>query len=371
MSKIRVGVIGCGNISAVYLKNLKERFRTVEVTACAAKTHAHAQAKAQEFGITKACTVEEMLADPDIDMILNLTVPAAHGEINLKALAAGKHVYSEKPLASSVPEANRILNLAKRKGLMIGCAPDTFLGGALQTCRKLLDDGWIGEPIAVNAFMMSAGPESWHPNPEFLYKQGAGPMLDMGPYYLTAMVSLLGGVKRVASFSRITYPERTITSQPRFGQKIRVEEPTYVSGLMEFENGVIGNLITSFDIQGSTLPYLEIYGSQGTLLVPDPNYFAGPVKIRRAETEEFVEVPLAFGFTQNYRGVGLAEMAQALKRGRKNQANGEIALHVLEIMSGFQESGVKGHEYLLKSKIVRPDLFPTGINENYFNLENG
>ncbi len=371
MSKLRVGVIGCGDISAIYLKNFKERFQTLEVTACAAKTLAHAQARADEYGIAKACTVEEILADPNIDIVLNLTVPAVHGEINLKALASGKHVYSEKPLASSVSEASRILNLAKKKGLMVGCAPDTFLGGALQTCRKLLDDGWIGKPVAVNAFMMSAGPESWHPDPEFLYNQGAGPMFDMGPYYLTAMVSLLGGVKKVASFSRITYPERTITSQPRFGQKIRVEEPTYVSGLMEFENGAIGNLIASFDIQGSTLPYLEIYGSQGTLLVPDPNFFSGPVKIRRAGTEEFTEAPLVFGFTQNYRGLGLAEMAQAMRGGRKNRANGEMALHILEIMNGFQESGVKGHEYLLKSKIVRPDLFPIGINENYFNLENG
>jgi predicted dehydrogenase len=261
-----VGVIGCGNISGAYMRMLKT-LPAVTVVACADALPAAAAAFAEQHGVAQALTVADLLADPAIEMVLNLTTPQAHGEIALAALAAGKSVYNEKPLALTRAEGRQMLALAAQKGLRVGGAPDTFLGGGLQTCRELIDAGAIGTPVAATAFMMSRGHEHWHPNPAFYYKSGGGPMFDMGPYYLTALVSLLGPVQRVSGSTRITRPQRTVSSQPRFGEVIDVEVPTHVTGLLDFAAGPIATIITTFDVQASELPWIEIYGTAGTLSV--------------------------------------------------------------------------------------------------------
>ncbi len=355
----KIGVVGCGNISGVYLKS-PQLFPILEIVACADLDLARAQAKAQEHQI-RACTVEDLLADPEIDIIVNLTIPAAHAQVGQAALRAGKHVYSEKPLALNTVDGQALLELAQTQGRRVGCAPDTFLGGGLQTCRKLIDDGWIGEPVAATAFMMSHGHEHWHPSPEFYYQRGGGPMFDMGPYYLTALVSLLGPVRRVTGSTRITFPERTITSQPKFGQKMQVEVPTHVVGVLDFASGAIGNIITTFDVWAAELPRMEIYGTEGTLSVPDPNTFGGPVRLRRAGSSEWHEIPLTHPYTTNSRGLGVADLAHALRSGRPHRASGELAFHVLEIMEAIHLASDEGCHVELKSLCDRPAPLPLGM----------
>ncbi|SFM15558.1 Predicted dehydrogenase [Paenibacillus sp. 1_12] len=361
MEKVRVGIIGCGKISAIYFKNC-QTFSALEVTACADLNVARAEASAEEFGIAKACSVAELLADPDIDLVINLTIPAAHADVCIQALEAGKHVYVEKPLAVTREEGQRILAAAKKQGLLVGSAPDTFLGGGIQTCIKLINDGWIGTPIAASAFMIGRGHEHWHPDPEFYYAPGGGPMFDMGPYYLTALVALLGPIQRVTGSAKISYPERTITSAPKFGQKIKVETPTHVAGVLDFHSGAIGTIITSFDsFGGSQVPRIEIYGSEGTLSVPDPNTFGGPVLVRRHDAKEFSEVPLIHGYTDNSRGLGVLDMAFAIRNGRLNRANGELAYHVLEAMHGFHDASEQGKHYVMQSTCEKPLPLPSGL----------
>jgi predicted dehydrogenase len=277
------------------------------------------------------------------------------------AIAHGKSVYSEKPLALNTTDGKAILDQASEAGVRVGCAPDTFLGGGLQTCRKLIDDGWIGTPVAASAFMMSHGHEHWHPSPEFYYQRGGGPMFDMGPYYLTALVSLLGPVKRVTGATRTTFPERTITSQPKFGQKIQVETPTHVVGLLDFEQGAVATIITTFDVWSAELPRIEIYGTQGTLSVPDPNTFGGPVRLRRAGSTEWQEIPIPFQYTANSRGIGVADMAHAIASGRDHRANGDLAYHVLEIMETIHVASDKGQHQMLASTVARPAIFPLNM----------
>jgi predicted dehydrogenase len=360
MRKVKIGVIGCGFISGIYLKNLTQMFHNTEVVACADVVMANAEARAKEFNIPKACTVAELLADREVEIVLNLTIPAAHAEVNLAALKAGKHVYNEKPFAVTREDGKNVLSTAKEKGLLIGCAPDTFLGGGLQTCRKLIDDGWIGTPVAATAFMACHGHESWHPAPEFYYKVGGGPMFDMGPYYLTALVSLLGPAKRVTGSARISFPQRTITSQPNYGKKIDVEVPTHVAGILDFQNGAVASIITSFDIWNANLPRIEIYGSEGSLTVPDPNTFGGPVSFRMHGQEEWKEIPPVYGYNENSRGLGIADMAHAVVNGGKHRANGDVAYHVLDIMQGFHDASDEGRHYELKSPCERPAAFALG-----------
>ncbi len=360
MEKIKAGIIGTGNISGIYLEN-GNRFDALQVVACADLDVERAQAKAEQYGI-RGCSVEELLADPQIELIINLTIPQAHASVCLRALEAGKHVYVEKPFAVTREEAQEVLALAEQKGLLVGSAPDTFLGGGVQTAIKLIDEGWIGTPIGATAFMLSGGHEVWHPSPEFYYQTGGGPMFDMGPYYLTAMVAMLGPIKRVTGSTRISFPERTITSQPKYGQKVQVEVPTHIAGIMDFESGPIGTLLTSFDVKGgTTLPRIEVYGSAGTILVPDPNTFGGPVTICRAGTREWSEIPLAFGYTENARGVGAADMAKAIQTGRKHRANGALAYHVLEAMHGFHDASDNGAHYVMRSTCERPAPLPLGL----------
>jgi len=362
VEKIKVGIIGTGNISGIYFQNGK-RFESMEVVACADLDVERAKEKAAEHGI-RGYSVEDLLADPDIQMVINLTIPAAHASVCLKALEAGKHVYVEKPLAVTREEGQQVLELAKRKGLLVGSAPDTFLGGGIQTSIKLIEDGWIGTPIGATAFMMSGGHETWHPSPEFYYQKGGGPMFDMGPYYLTALIALLGPITRVTGSARASFPERTISSQPKFGQKVKVETPTHVAGIMEFASGPIGTLLTSFDVKGgSTLPRIEVYGSHGTLLVPDPNNFGGPISICRSGSKEWSTIPLTHGKAENARGVGAADMARAILTGRKHRANGELAFHVLEAMHGFHDAAEQGAHYVMKSTCERPAPLPLGLSE--------
>jgi predicted dehydrogenase len=361
-SRTRIGIIGCGNISPIYLQAGK-RFEILEVVACADIDLERAKARAAEFDIPKACSVEELLADPDIDIVVNLTIPKAHGPVGLTVLQAGKSVYNEKPLAALREEAQPLLTTAGERGLRVGGAPDTFLGGGLQTCRKLIDDGVIGEPVAATAFMMGHGHESWHPDPEFYYQVGGGPMFDMGPYYLTALINLLGPVRRVTGSTRISFPERTITSQPKYGTKIAVKTPTHIAGVLDFASGAIGTIITSFDVWGHHAPIIEIYGSEGTLSVPDPNTFGGVVRVRKAREQEWVEVPLTHGYTQNSRGLGVADMAYALRSGRQHRANGELAYHVLDIMHAIHDASREGRHVELTSTCERPAPLPVGLRE--------
>ncbi|MCA1723865.1 MAG: Gfo/Idh/MocA family oxidoreductase [Thermomicrobia bacterium] len=357
---MKVGIVGCGTISAIYLTNARW-LSPIEIAACADLFIERAEARAAEYGVPKACSVAELLADPAIEVVLNLTIPSAHAEIALAALEAGKSVYNEKPLAISRDDGQRMLALAAAKGLRVGCAPDTFLGGGLQTCRTLIDGGAIGQPIAAVAFMMNHGPEHWHPDPDFYYQIGAGPMFDMGPYYLTALVSLLGPVRRVTGAARITTPERTITSAPKQGTIIHVNTPTHVVGVMEFASGAIGTIITSFDVWGHTLPPIEIYGTEGSLRVPDPNTFGGPVRLNRARQQEWEELPLTHGHTENSRGLGVADMAAAIRAGQPHRANGALAYHVLDLMHAIHDASRTGTHIDIESSCDRPAPLPLGL----------
>jgi predicted dehydrogenase len=358
--RTKIGVIGCGNISGIYLQS-GHKFENLEVAACADIFLERAEAKAKEHNIPKASRPEDILADPEIEIVVNLTIPKAHAEVSLAAIEAGKSVYSEKPLAINRQAGAKVLEMARAKGVRLGCAPDTFLGGGLQTCRKLIDEGWIGQPVAATAFMMSPGHERWHPDPDFFYQPGGGPMFDMGPYYLTALVSILGPVRRVTGSARVTQSERLITSQPKYGQKIEVNVPTHIAGVFDFASGVVGLIVTSFDVWSAQLPRIEIYGTEGTLNLPDPNIFGGPVKIRRAGTEEWSEIPLMYGYSENSRGLGVADMAAAIRSGRPHRANGEMAYHVLDIMEAFHDASREGRHIELTSRCDRPLPLPPGL----------
>jgi predicted dehydrogenase len=358
----KVGIIGCGNISPAYL-TAGERFEILDIVACADLVADKAEARAKEFGVPKVCSPQELLNDPDIDMVINLTIPNAHAEIGLAALEAGKSVYNEKPLTIRREDGRCMLELADEKGLLVGCAPDTFMGAGIQTCRKLIDDGKIGEPVAATAFMLCHGHENWHPDPEFYYKPGGGPMFDMGPYYLTALVNLVGPVRRVTGSTRITFPERKITSKPKDGTIIEVETPTHIAGVMDFANGAIGTIITSFDVWAAELPRIEIYGTEGTLSVPDPNTFGGPVRIRRHDDSEWRDVALTHPYVQNSRGLGVADMAYAFRSGRPHRASGRLAFHVLDIMHAFHDASDEGRHVELDSGCEKPAALPVGLKE--------
>jgi len=366
MNKIKTGIIGCGNISAIYLKNLK-LFDSVELAAVSDLDLKKAEARAAEFKIAKVLAPEKLLKDKDIELVINLTIPKAHKEVALAAIEAGKSVYNEKPLAITREEGKKIIEAAKKKNVLVGCAPDTFMGAGIQACRKIIDSRELGEPVAAAAFMACPGHEGWHPGPEFYYQKGGGPLFDMGPYYLTALVNLLGPVKRVTGSARISFKERLITSQPKNGQKIKVEVPTHIAGVLDFKAGPVVTLITSFDVKASTLPVMEIYCGQGTLSVPDPNTFSGPVRVKRTAQPEWQEVPLAFGYSGNSRGLGVADMACALLSKRKHRASGELAFHVLDIMQALHEASEKGRHIQLKSSCERPEPMKAGLKE--FELE--
>jgi len=358
---VKVGIVGAGYISDIYLTNLTTRFDNVEVAAVADMIVERARDRAATYGV-RAMTVAELVADPEVELVVNLTIPLAHAEVALAAVRAGKSVYNEKPLTAAREDGRELLRLARERGVFVGGAPDTFLGGGLQTGRKLLDDGVIGRPIAASATMFTRGHERWHPDPAFYYQPGAGPMFDMGPYYLTALVSLLGPVRRVGSTTGVSFPERTITSAPKRGETITVNTPTHIAAALDFANGAIATIVTSFDLYDTDHSTLVIYGSEGTLRLPDPNTFDGPVSLLRGETAEpaWEEVPLTHGFTDNSRGLGVADLARAVRGEGAARASGELAFHVLDIMHATLESSERGAHVMIESTVERPAALPTG-----------
>ena len=352
-----VGIIGCGNISSIYLKNA-QWLTPMTVTAVADIDQAAAEAQAAEFNVPRVLTVDEMLSDPDIELIINLTPPSAHAAVAIAVVQAGKSVYNEKPLTVAREDAQLLLTTAEANGVSVGCAPDTFLGAAHQTCRQLIDQGLIGEPMAATAFMMGWGMEMWHPSPEFFFKPGGGPLLDMGPYYLTALINLLGPVRTVSGMTRIGRKQRTITSEPLAGTVIEVQVPTHAASLLQFTNGAIGTLITSFEAAGSNLPRIEVYGTEGALSVPDPNQFNGEIRVKRPGHQLWETVLVDRPYAENSRGLGVADMIMALREGRQPRANGRLAFHVLDIMHAIQESSDSGEHITLSSFAERPALMP-------------
>lgn len=351
--KSNIGIIGCGQISSIYLE-APRTFNILNIVACADLDMDRARAQASRFGVPNACTVDELLADPTIDIVINLTIPKVHAEVGMSVINAGKSVYAEKPLALNRIQGRALLDAAAAKKLRVGSAPDTFLGGGIQTCIKLINDGVIGTPVAATAFLMGHGPEHWHLDPDFYYQPGGGPMFDMGPYYLTALIAMMGPLRRVTGSTSIAFPERTITSKLKYGTKIIVNTPTHVAGILDFASGAIGTIITSFDIWHHQLPRIEIYGTEGTLSVPDPNTFNGPVFVRLAQEQEWREVPLTHGHTKNSRGIGVADMAHAMQEGREHRANGDMAYHVLDIMQAIHESATEGKHIELTSTCTQP-----------------
>ncbi len=356
MERVGIGIIGCGNISSAYLK-AAAGFPILDVRGLADVNRAAAEARAAEFGLP-ARSVDELLADPAIAIIVNLTVPLAHVEVGLKALAAGKHVHSEKPLGISVAEAGPLVEAAKARNLRIGCAPDTFLGGAHQTCRKLIDAGAIGTVVAGTAFFMCPGHERWHPNPGFYYLHGGGPMLDMGPYYITALVNMLGPVARVAGLVSRPRATRIITSEPLKGTTIPVEVATHVAGTLEFVSGVLVTIAMSFDVPNHRHKPIELYGTEKAMAVPDPNYFGGEIQVA-APKEDWQAVPTEHAYADgNYRIIGVAEMAHAIRANRPHRASGALAFHVLEVMEAFQRSSDTGTAVAIASHPERPPMLP-------------
>ncbi|MBI4977487.1 MAG: Gfo/Idh/MocA family oxidoreductase [Spirochaetes bacterium] len=370
MDKVRVGIIGCGNIcKKAYVPGLR-KCEAVELVACADLDAAKAKALAAEMSIPKVYdSPDALIAADDIDIVVNLTVPQAHAPVNLKILAAGKHAYTEKPFAVTRDEASAVLKAAAKRGLLTGSAPDTVLGGGIQTCRKLIEDGAIGKPIGATAFMLCHGHESWHPDPEFYYAKGGGPMLDMGPYYITALVTLLGPAVEVAAMTKKSFATRTITSAPKSGKVITVETETHHAGTIRFANDAVVSMVMSFDVWKHNLPRIEIYGTDGTLSVPDPNTFGGPVKLFKPgadpKTAQWEEIPLTHA--ANSRGIGVADMAMAIRNKRAVRASGEIGAHVLDIMLSFEEASKAKKTLTLKSKCSQPKAMPAGLAEGVVN----
>ena len=358
--RLGIGIIGTGNISSAYLKAMLGRdglpgFPALDVKGLADMRPEVAEARAGEFGL-KAMSVEAMLADPDIALIVNLTIPRAHVEVGLRALEAGKHVYSEKPLGVAFTEGKRLVEAARARGLRVGSAPDTFLGGAHQQARALVDSGAIGRPVGGTAFMMIPGHESWHPDPAFYYDIGGGPMLDMGPYYITDLVNLLGPVARVAAMTSTARTERVITSAPKRGETVPVKIATHVTGALGFVSGAIVQIAMSFDVAGHKHVPLEIYGTEASLIVPDPNHFGGTLEVKKPGRDEpWTEVPVEKPYADgNYRSLGVADMAQAILENRPHRASGDLALHVLEVMEAFDTASREGRTVEITTRPERP-----------------
>lgn len=377
MSKTHIGIIGCGNISDAYFKGAA-RSAFVQVKACADLNAGAAQAKAALYGVA-ALSVQALLADPDISLVVNLTVPLAHAAVSRQIVEAGKHVYSEKPLAANFADAAALMALAQAKGLRVGCAPDTFMGASHQACRCALDAGAIGKAVGGAAVIMSHGAEGWHPNPEFFYKAGGGPVLDMGPYYVTQLVNLLGPVRRAAAVASIGNPTRTVTSEPLKGTKIQVDVPTTVNGILEFTGGANVSLSASWDVwkHNRTTP-IEIYGTEGTLLAVDPNFFGNTPRLCGPDGN-LRDVDIAahpFGIANremrngtmqaDYRMIGLVDMAMAIRQQRPHRASGALALHVLEVLEALIASSASGRFIELTTRCERPEPVPLGKDESVF-----
>ena len=363
MSKLGVGVLGCGNISKAYL-TLVPLFKGIEVRAVADINPVAAEEKADEFNV-QALSVDDFLRADEIDIVVNLTIPSAHFLTTLKILEAGKHAYSEKPLVLSLEEGKELSVLATENGLRVGSAPDTFLGGAHQQARALIDQGFLGEIIAGTAHVMNHGMEDWHPNPDFFFLPGAGPMLDIGPYYVTNLIQLLGPIKRVAALTSAASAFRKITSEPRIGEIIPVKTPTNIHALLEFGQGATVTLSTSWDVWAHGHENMELYGTDGSLYIPDPNFFGGDVKLinKDGSVREksifnhpfFVpNMDQTDGKIANYRAAGLADMAQAIVQNREHRCSMEMAIHAVDVMTSVLKSGRKKEFVPITTTCERP-----------------
>jgi predicted dehydrogenase len=360
MTPVKAGIIGCGQISATYLRNAT-LFQAFDVVAVADTRLDAAQARAAEFGVPRALSVEELLADPEVELVVNLTPHRVHGQVGLRVLEAGKHLYNEKPLTIYRDESRRLLDLAARKGLRVGGAPDTFFGGAWQTARKLIDDGAIGEPVAAFANLHARPPSRPAPKEgEYVsfyltdfFEYGGGWAFDRGPYYLHALINLLGPVKRVTGSARKTWEERE-----RAGRRLKVNAPTHVAAILDFASGPVCQFLMTADVYATGLPHVEIYGSEGSLRCIDPNNFGGTLYLRQPDRPELIPVETLFGYNTNSRGVGVADMAVAIRTGRPHRASGEMAYHVVDIVNAIHESSAEGRHIELESTCQRPAPLP-------------
>lgn len=362
--KLKIGVVGCGNISLAYMRNAA-LFRGVEITACADLDIEAAGRRAEAFGL-RATDVDSLIDDEDIDLVLNLTIPAAHFDVSMRALSAGKHVFTEKPLGVTADEGRKLVDAAASRGLAIGSAPDTFLGAAGRHARRLMEAGAIGKPVTGTAFMMGRGMEHWHPDPSFYYQPGAGPVMDMGPYYLTMMVNLMGPVHRVQAVATSGQEERLITADgPKKGTSFKVGTPTSLLSLLEFECGATVTFGASWDVFRHSNHPIELHGTEGSLRLPDPDNFGGVVALSRhgAPWEETdtadalfgaVNWPIALPDRANYRMLGLADLARSIVEGWAPRASGTLALHVLEVMEAILRAGETGVGQTIAGKTEQP-----------------
>lgn len=360
-----VAILGCGMISGAYAPTIAE-FDHLDLVACADLDAERASEVAERHGIPQVLSIEELLAHPSVEVVVNLTPASAHEAVIRAILEAGKHAFSEKPLGVDRAGAGALVDLAAERGLRLGCAPDTFLGTGLQTAAAAIDAGVIGMPIAATAFVMGAGPERWHPGPEIFYERGAGPLFDMGPYYVTALVQLLGPAVAVAAMTRGQDQARTIHAGPREGGTIDPEVPTHVSATIEFGTGAVATLVTSFDVAASRHRNIEVYGTEGTLSVPDPNAFEGEVSVRRLGDQAWTPLDPRPATIPQRRGIGLAEMVWATGTGRPHRASGDLALHVVDVMAGAVTAAEERRTVELTTTCDRPPLLVDGLPPNTF-----
>jgi predicted dehydrogenase len=364
MEALRAGIVGCGNISDTYLSRARD-FAAIEVVACADLDAGLARTQAEKYGV-RALAPEELLAEDAIELVINLTPPLAHAEISSNALAAGKHVYSEKPLGVTLAEARALVAQAKGSGRRVGCAPDTFLGGGHQLSRELLDQGVIGRPIAGTARVMTRGMEAWHPNPSFFFKRGGGPVLDVGPYYATALVNLLGPVEAVAAMAGCGFEERVVGSEARRGERIAVEVATHVEGVLRFVSGTLVSFTATWDVHPVERYRLELFGTEGTMRMPDPNFFGGEVLLShdglKWDRQDSSQRPYARpnrklrtgAMVADYRIIGVVDMAEAIRESRPQRAPEGLALHVLEVLEGLGRAALEHREVAIESRCERP-----------------
>jgi len=350
-----VAVIGCGNISKQYLSNLT-RFPDVRVLFCADLDLERAKTQAAAYGVPASGSVQQALEQPDVQLVVNLTIPAAHAEVAAAAIAAGKHVWNEKPLAPDVAAGRALLEQADKAGLRVGCAPDTVLGAGIQSARRLIASGAIGTPVSALTLLQGPGPESWHPDPEFLFAKGAGPLFDLGPYYLSTLATLFGPATRVAAVGRRTRDARVIGSGPRAGTEFSVQVPTYISALAEYAGGEAATMLFSWESPLGRHGFVEITGTEATLAVPDPNRFDGDLRLRRAGDEDWTVIP-SEGAAAG-RGSGVVDMVRSIRRGQPHRASGEIAQHVLELMTAIERSADDSDFVPVESGFEQPDALP-------------
>jgi predicted dehydrogenase len=357
-TQLTVGIVGVGNISETYLRNLTTTYsESIEVRGCADVISRRSAEAAERWNLPNTyASVEDLLGDPEVEAVVVLTNPVSHFDVCLQAVRAGKHVYVEKPICATPAQARALLKEANSRGVLLSSAPDTCLGSAQQRSLSVLKSGMIGEPVAGNAFMLCHGHERWHPNPGFFYAAGAGPLMDMGPYYLTAMIGMMGSVVSVQGSAQKTFPQREIQSQPLQGSTIQVDVPTHIVGVLSFERGALATIVTSFDVWHSQTPHLEVHGTLGSLSVPDPNRFAGSVRVRRADDEHWEDLSPPDDEEVDLRGLGVIDLAQAIQQGIAPRLSGALGLHVLEVMAAIEESAQLGSSVTIESRAPERSL---------------